>query len=72
MFHVKQKEKKMIKKILIIGTCDLCPKFSNEYCDWEERCTKLDREIPKVRGFFPIPEDCPLTDAPQETEGDES
>lgn len=54
----------MNKRILIIDNCNDCPYFSNYYYSYEEKCTKLDREIPIDKetwnSLYPIPEDCPL------------
>jgi hypothetical protein len=62
----------MSNRIAIITGCDRCPHFDNEYYDFLETCTKLNRAMPlqfaplqkgekypKILGR-PIPEDCPL------------
>lgn len=53
----------MSKRIAIINNCNDCPYFDNEYYGYHEKCTKLDREIPRDKetwSIYPIPEDCPL------------
>jgi len=46
-----------MKKKLIINTCSECPYYDNEYYDFNQLCTRLERVIDPDLG---IPEDCPL------------
>lgn len=55
-------------RLLIIDTCADCPNFNNEYPEYHEFCSMLQRKIkldydPKkgsASGKYLIPEDCPL------------
>lgn len=50
-----------MKKILIITRCSDCPYFDNEYYDYSETCTKLDKKNENSDNC--ILEDCPLENA---------
>ena len=56
-----------MNKIVIIGTCDSCPFFDNQYYGYNEICKCLDRKIDSVDGEHPIPDDCPLETTEQTT-----
>lgn len=50
-----------MNRIVIIGTCDTCPFFDNEYPDYAQICEAIDRQIKRDSdNKFSIPEDCPL------------
>ena len=44
-------------RLVVISTCEECPRFDNVYYGFHETCTKLNRTIPHP---YEIPDDCPL------------
>ena len=52
-----------MKKTCVIEQCNDCPFFDNEYYDFAQTCSKLNRKI-DVENFrdYPMPVDCPLPD----------
>lgn len=60
----------MKNKLLIITSCGQCPNFDNEYYSYRCVCTLLKRDIGfnEDKDEFTIPDDCPLTDAPEQTQ----